>query len=674
VLTLQKNSSLSEISLPLESMSVNEMLSKEWLITNGAGGYAASSVAGCNTRRYHGLLIGSLNPPVDRVMSLACCLEMIISDSESYNLSTFEFKDRFAPETFNYIKGFRKDAGVHFDYETPKAHLTKSVYILGETNTAAIVYDFKKVFEPVDFVFRPFVGLRDFHSLQKSYAQLKTVEFKDGLLVRHDVPDSCELFLKCSDAEFEHDPQWWFDFIYRHDKQRGQDFKEDLSSAGFYRSSIDSPCRIVLWATLGNDSEISEEKIDLEFDIDSVRREIAKRQKTLITKAKAKNKDLAKLTLAADQLVIHCPSKDDCRTTILAGYPWFADWGRDTFISLPGILLETGRYEEAKSVLTDFAAVCNKGMIPNRFDDRSDTAYFNSIDASMWFINASFKYLECSEDEKTFSHQLLPVIRTIVDSYRKGTRFNIHADDDGLITGGDANTQLTWMDAKFGDTVFTPRYGKAVEINALWYNALCCLAQFYAERDVETAKYYHELADVVKQSFNEKFWNIDNGCLNDCILTDGTVDSSIRPNQVCAVSLAFSPLSRNRQRQVVKTVQDRLLTPFGLRTLDPADSRYVGIYAGPQERRDGAYHQGTVWPYLIGGFIEAFLKVNDFSKKSKADAADFIAPLLENLSSEGCLGSIAEIYDGDAPQRPKGCFAQAWSVAEVLRAHKLINS
>jgi len=674
VLTLQKNNSLSEISLSLESLSIDQMLSKEWLITNNAGGYASSSVVGCNTRRYHGLLIGSLNPPVDRVMSLACCLEMIVADSQVYNLSTFEFNDRFAPENFNYIKAFRKNAGVHFDYEVPKAHLTKSVYILGETNTAAIVYDFKKVFEPVDFVFRPFVGLRDFHSLQKSYAQLKTVDFKQGLLIRHDVPDSCELFLNCPDAKFEYDPQWWFNFIYRHDKQRGQDCKEDLTSAGFYRSSVDSPRRIVLWATLANRSEISEEKINLQFDIDSVRRDITKRQKSLISKAKAKSKTLAKLTLAADQLVVHCPSKKDCRTTILAGYPWFADWGRDTFISLPGVLLETGRFEEAKSVLIDFAGSCDKGMIPNKFDDRSDTAYFNSIDASLWFINASFRYLQCSSDEKTFSRQLLPVIRTIVDSYQKGTRFNTHADDDGLITAGDANTQLTWMDAKFDNVVFTPRYGKAVEINALWYNALCCLAQFYAERDVETAKYYHELADIVKLNFNQKFWNADLACLNDCILGDGTVDSSIRPNQIYAVSLPFSPLSLNRQRQIVQTVQDRLLTPFGLRTLDPADSRYIGIYTGPQEKRDQAYHQGTVWPYLIGAFIEAYLKVNDFSKQSKAAAAEFIKPLLENLSSEGCLGSIAEIYDGDKPQRPKGCFAQAWSVAELIRAYKLINS
>ncbi|HPS55897.1 MAG TPA: amylo-alpha-1,6-glucosidase, partial [Sedimentisphaerales bacterium] len=518
-----------------------------------------------------------------------------------------------------------------------------------------------------------FVGLRDFHSLQKSYAPLKAVDFKHGLLIRHDVRDSCELFLNCPDAKFEHDPQWWFNFVYRRDKWRGQDYKEDLASEGFYRVSIDSPRRVVFWATLANSGEISEEKINLNFDIDSVRSDITKRQKSLIAKAKAKNRDMVRLALAADQMVIYCPSKKNCRTTILAGYPWFADWGRDAFISLPGLLLETGRFEEAKSVLTYFANSCEKGVIPNRFDDRGDTAYFNTVDASLWFIDASFKYFKYSGDEEGFSFQLLPVIRNIVDCYQKGTMFNIHSDTDGLITAGDADTQLTWMDAKFDNVVFTPRYGKAVEINALWYNALCSLAEFYAERDVETAKYYHEMADVVNVGFNQKYWNSNLGCLNDCIAPNGTVDSSIRPNQIYAVSLSFSPLSLNRQRQVVQIVQDRLLTPFGLRTLDRADSRYIGVYAGPQEKRDRAYHQGTVWPYLIGGFVEAYLKVNDFSKQSKAEAAEFIRPLLENIGNEGCLGSVAEIYDGDEPQAPKGCIAQAWSVAELLRAYKLIH-
>ncbi len=362
------------------------------------------------------------------------------------------------------------------------------------------------------------------------------------------------------------------------------------------------------------------------------------------------------------------------RTTILAGYPWFADWGRDAFISLPGLLLSTGRFDEAKSVLTTFAAVADEGMIPNRFDDRSGTTYFNSVDASLWFINAAFQYLKASGDSKTFIQELMPAIRWIIDSYHKGTRFDIRADADGLITAGNNQTQLTWMDAKYDGLAFTPRCGKAVEVNALWYNSLCLLAQFYIDRDAQNAKHYKSMADKVQKSFSELFWNESKGYLNDCILPDGLVDESLRPNQIFAVSLPFSALSPEQQKSVVNVMQKQLLTPYGLRTLNVQDSRYKGVYTGPQQQRDEAYHQGTVWAFLIGPFVEGFLKVNGFSRKSKKKAAEFIQPLLQHMTKDGCLGSVSEIFDGDAPHKPRGCIAQAWSVAELIRAYQLINS
>jgi predicted glycogen debranching enzyme len=260
-----------------------------------------------------------------------------------------------------------------------------------------------------------------------------------------------------------------------------------------------------------------------------------------------------------------------------------------------------------------------------------------------------------------------------MDSYYKGTRFNIHADDDELITAGSSDTQLTWMDAKYDGVAFTPRYGKTVEVNALWYNAVCNLAQFYAKRDVDAAKHYKALAGKVTASFCQLFWNEKRGYLNDCILPDGSIDDTLRPNQLFAVSLAFSPLSAQQQQSVVDVVQKELLTPYGLRTLNVQDSRYKSIYIGPQRQRDEAYHQGTVWPYLIGPFIEAYLKVNGFSRKSKKKAAEFIEPLLQHLTDDGCLGNASEIFDGDAPHKPRGCFAQAWSVGELIRAYHLIN-
>ncbi|MFB0524509.1 MAG: amylo-alpha-1,6-glucosidase, partial [Phycisphaerae bacterium] len=387
--------------------------------------------------------------------------------------------------------------------------------------------------------------------------------------------------------------------------------------------------------------------------------------------------------------------------TVLAGFPWFADWGRDAFLALPGLLLSTSRFDEAKSVLTTFAQATDEGMIPNRFDDRSDTSYFNSVDASLWFINAAFQYLSATGDSKTFTQELLPVIRWIIDSYQKGTRFGIHADADGLITAGDNDTQLTWMDAKYDGVAFTPRCGKAVEVNALWYNALCLITQFYAERNKDIAEHFRCMAQKVAGSFCEIFWNEALGYLNDHILSDGSVDTSLRPNQIFAVSLPYSvgfpawhglparentakmavppggwgpsPLSLQQQKSIVDIVQKELLTPYGLRTLNVQHSDYKGTYIGPQQQRDEAYHQGTVWPYLIGPFVEAYLKVNEFSRKSKKKAAEFIEPLMKHLTEDGCLGQIGEIFDGDNPHKPKGCIAQAWSVAELLRAYQLIN-
>src|SRR4030042_1784914 len=415
----------------------------------------------------------------------------------------------------------------------------------------ALVYDFTAVRQPLEFVLRPFIGLRDFHTLQKSYAHLSSAWLDDGLLIRHDIPGSCELFLRCPSMNFEKDEQWWFNFTYRNDEQRGQDFTEDLWTPGFFKSTIDSSARIVFWANLGISGKTVTE---LQTDIETVREDLLSHQNSLIAAAGNKDKKLQKLCLAADQFITKRQPYEGCepRTTILAGFPWFADWGRDAFIALPGLFLSTGRFEEAKSVLTTFAAAADEGMIPNRFDDYSNTAHFNSIDASLWFINAAFQYLKISGDSETFTKQLLPVIRHIIDSYYNGTRFDIHADTDGLLTAGDEQTQLTWMDTKYNGVAFTARHGKAVEVNALWYNALSLLTQFYNSLDdIKNAKHYHDMADKVRTSFCELFWNEEAGCLYDCISPHGSADASLRPNQIFAVSLPFSPLSPQQQKAVV---------------------------------------------------------------------------------------------------------------------------
>jgi len=725
VLTLQKTANVTITSVAMgtpfcnrsqngnamDNEPLEDLLEKEWLLTNNRGGYASSTIVGCNTRRYHGLLIGSINPSVNRIMALAQCLEMVILNGEVFNLSTIEFDGKFAPSGFRFIRQFRRDTGVHFHYQLDKTEapkrtvsclgnpikLTKSVYLARDADTVVLSYDFTSVAEPIEFVLRPFIGLRDFHTLQKSYAPLCSKPLGNGLMIRHNTSQSCELLLDCPAAIFEKDEQWWFNFVYRKDRQRGQDFTEDLWTPGFFKYQLHSPSKVVLYANLSDHGQPEQlmnndgvpQTRNSAFGgpgIDTIRQDLQTCQRDIISVAKAGDKKLKTLCLAADQFISERQTnpkqtryntgyeQHEKKTTILAGFPWFADWGRDAFISLPGLLLSTGRPDKAKSVLTTFAQTADNGMIPNRFDDNSSTVHFNSVDASLWFINAAFQYLNATGDSATFTQQFLPVIRWIIHSYHHGTRFDIHADADGLITAGNSQTQLTWMDAKYADVAITPRYGKAVEINALWYNSLCWLVQFYTARNVESLEHYKSMADKVAVSFCKLFWNDKTGYLNDCILPDGAVDSSLRPNQIFAVSLPFSPLSVQQQKSVVDVVQKNLLTPYGLRTLIGSDSRYKGIYTGGQQQRDEAYHQGTVWPYLIGPFIEAYLKVNDFSKKSKKEAAVFIEPLMRHLTEDGCLGQICEIFDGDPPHKPKGCFAQAWSIAELIRAYKLINS
>ncbi len=700
MLVLQKAKNVQIVSRSTSGRSIEDLLTEEWLLTNERGSYASSTIIGCNTRGYHGLLVGALDPPVNRIMALANCLEMVIpgrAGGQIFNLSTFEFSDKFAPAGFGYISRFRQDSGVHFEYDLDELSLTKSIYLLRRTDTVCLAYDFRAVQEPAEFVIRPFVGLRDFHTLQKSYAALCSSPLGEGLLIRHPGapgPGSCELYLSCPRTHFERDPQWWFNFVYRNDKERGQNFTEDLWTPGFFKCPIEGPTEIVFWASLSSRvmRDASCEKKpqyairNTQYELDAIRGDLQRHHDRVIAAARAKDEKFKVLCLAADQFISKRRADQpsgrgtpavpaDHRVTILAGFPWFVDWGRDAFIALPGLLLSTGRFEEAKSVLTTFADAADEGMIPNRFDDRSDTAYFNSVDASLWFINAAFQYLTATGDSKTFMQQLLPAIRWIVESYQNGTRFGICADADGLITAGSEDTQLTWMDAKFDGIAFTPRCGKAVEINALWHNSLCHLARFYRGRNSENAQHYQSMADTVAGSFCQQFWNEACGYLNDRILPDGSADPTLRPNQIFAVSLAFSPpLSLRQKQSVVDTVQRELLTPYGLRTLPVQHPHYKGTYIGPQKQRDEAYHQGTVWPYLIGPFVEAYLKVNQFNRASKKKAAEFIEPLLRHLTEQACLGSVSEIFDGDSPHTPRGCIAQAWSVAELIRAYQLINS
>jgi predicted glycogen debranching enzyme len=650
---------------------VETLVEKEWLLTNSRAGFSSQSLAGCNTRRYHALLVGSQNPPACRIKALANCLETLQVGQQEYSFSCFEFDKALHPQGYQYLRRFRKDVGVHWDYELPIARVSRSLYLLPDSDTIALVYSFSQVKKEFEFSIRPFAAMQDFHCLQKASNGLYSLWNDHDISVQSGGNLEGKLTLFSEMMRFEQLPAWWNRFFLRQEQRRGQDCMEDLWSPGIFGCHVNGSIKLVVWAAFTDSSE-SHPALDT-MDVDIAIEDLRLRQKELLKTSDSSDPIHQQLVLASSQFVVERTISGQTTPTVIAGYPWFLDWGRDTFIALEGLTLCTGRYPIAAGILQTFARAVSEGMIPNRFDDYGQEPHYNSVDASLWFVHAAFAYLRYTGDRQVFASTLLPAVKWIVDSYYRGTRFDIHADKDSLITAGNADTQLTWMDAKNNGVVFTPRYGKAVEINALWYNALRNLEFYYQDKNVEQNAFYHASAEEVRNHFAQRFWNENAECLYDCIFPDGTEDASIRPNQIFAVSLPFSPLTAKKQASVLDIVQKHLLSPYGLRTLSPVDTRYVPYYEGDPFRRDAAYHQGTVWPWLMGPFVEAYLRVHEFSHEAKSQCAQFLEPLLVSLTEDGCLGTISEIYDAEPPQRPKGCFAQAWSVAEVLRAWTLIH-
>ncbi len=658
-------------AMNLTGLQTGDLLSREWLLANRRGGFASGTLAGCNCRRYHGLLVGTQHPPANRILALSNCLENITLENDQLEFSCFEFEHTLHPHGNEYLTGFSLDIGAHFEYELGVAKLTKSVYLSPDSDTVILVYAFSNLVCPFSFSVRPLAALRDFHGLQHQSASFtSSADDSHSLRIECGTAPEVALHLHSPAMTFQPGAEWWHRFFYRIEQQRGQDCFEDLWSPGWYTGRIDYPETVVLSASLtAKDAPAGMDRPDPDALIESLKQ----LERKLCKHAHSRDPIQKALFLSAGQFVTERMVAGRRTPTILAGYPWFLDWGRDTFIALPGLCLSTGRLDTAAGVLRTFAGAVSEGMIPNRFDDYGGPPHYNSMDASLWFVHSAFAWLRESRDRALFDEALLPAVRSIIDAYSAGTRFGIHADSDGLITGGDHQTQLTWMDAKCGDAVFTPRYGKPVEINALWYNALCHLAAYYTEQGNAEAEYFQSLAEQVKKSFKNLFWNEQTGCLNDCVFPDGRADASIRPNQIFAVSLPHSPLSKTKQKRLVQIVGQELLTPYGLRTLSPRDPKYIGRYEGDLFRRDSAYHQGTVWPWLMGGFIEAFLKVYDGNERARKQCAAMLAPLIHHFANNACLAAISEIFDGDPPHYPRGCPAQAWSVAEVLRAWRLIQ-
>lgn len=735
------------------AMGVDRLLNTEWLLTNGLGGFAMGTALGAPTRRYHALLTCATKPPLGRILALSAMIETLEITSETpgtptspntpstqtIDLSTFQFAAHpspiLHPRGDAFLVRFECDLSARWTWEIhlPGERITirKQVYLFERQNVACVRYAIERESAPaatgpasgssllptpphrVMLKARPLVPLRDFHAINRrpSAGDYLVTPALDHVDIAH---DNLTLRLHSDSMSFSHQPLWWDNVFYAIDASRHQECVEDHFSPGVFMLDLQSYDRTTsakIQASLVHQGA-SEKFMEIAPDLIRRRARLGAslahaRQHTGTVATKPSPSDdaiLPALIAAADQFVVarrqtaalaplapapaSAKSPDDVST--IAGYPWFSDWGRDTFIALPGLMLATGRFDEARKTLLAFITHQRAGLIPNVFNDQTGHAEYNTVDASLWFVHSACEYLKATSDRTTFDSKLAPACLDIISAYRKGTEFNIAMDPmDKLVTAGSHSTQLTWMDASRDGVVFTPRFGKPVEINALWHNALRALAEALAPTGSSASANLLDLANTVARSFRAAFWNPADSSLFDCLVPDegaGRIPGSgsaggpgwrpideVRPNQLFAISLPHSPLSKIEQQGVLACVKARLLTPKGVRTLDPADPRFRPRYQGTLFERDGAYHQGTAWPWLLGPYAEGVLRVGEFAPAARAEARAALAPILDQLISPtngeqgACLNQIAEIYDATAPQRPQGCTAQAWSVAEILR-------
>jgi predicted glycogen debranching enzyme len=627
-------------------------LRREWLETNGLGGFASSTVVGMNTRRYHALLTAATKPPVGRIVMLSKFEETVIIGARRYELSVNRYPGALHPQGYRLLTEFRLDPLPTFTWDLDGIEMRKRVFMVHGENTTVIQYETNA---ECMLELRPLIAFRDYHSLTHRNGSLNgTLDLSDSTIAIRPYADLPALYFAHNARQIERAEDWYMNLQYGVERERGLDFEEDLYNpfvARFGLTSRHSAEMIVSTApqTAGSAPLLRSREI--------------RRRDGVLEASPSDDPLILELVAAADQFIAARGDLD----TIIAGYHWFSDWGRDTMIALPGIALVTGRFNTAKRILRAFAAAIDRGMLPNRFPDGGETAEYNSVDATLWFVEAIRAYLEYTGDERFVIDELYPVLRDIIQWHLCGTRCGIHVDSDGLLVSGEPGSQLTWMDVRIGERAVTPRDGKPVEVQALWYNALC-IQRDLAGRcgDAPREVFLRELAALARKSFNALFWNQDAGCLYDVVTADAR-DPSIRPNQIFAVSLHHSMLDDSRAASVVEVVRRELLTSVGLRTLSPGHPAYRPRYGGDVVSRDSAYHQGTVWPWLIGPFMTAFIKVNGKSIAARNEAAQWFRAFSEHLLSAG-LGQISEVADGDEPHRPGGCIAQAWNVAELLRA------
>ncbi len=650
-----------------------EGIKREWAVTNGIGGYAGSSMIGAHSRTHQGYLIASLHAPIERYLVFSKINETATAGTRTVSFETSQHRasgKTVYTEGQKFLTSFIYDGSVHYTYETDNFSFEKHITLKRNANVCAVSYELTAGDSDCTFTLTPLFNYRE-HSESSTPDTLKFETFTEDRTFYLVPEKNKDIAIRFQTSEGTFSER---ETVYDIDMQLQIEVDLETDGLDCHYCPVDLSIAVPANTTkkvsiLCSIGDVNERPAPVSgTEAFSILEENARCHAELFEKAGYHDSFANQLVLASDQFLTYRESTK--MMTVLAGLPWFTDWGRDTMIAFTGLTLCTKRFKEAEEILLTFARYIRHGIVPNMFPDDNMPPLYNTVDASLWYFYAVYQYLHynpAAEAEAFVKEQIFPHLKEIISAYEKGTDFSIYMEDDGLIHAGSGLDQITWMDVRVGDWVATPRHGKPVEINALWYNALRIMESLCEKFD-EDASAYRTRAEQVKESFNAKFWDSANQCLFDVVDGDEP-DDHIRPNQVYAVSLPFSLLPEEQEKAVVALVEKELFVGCGLRSLAPDHPDYHGIYCGALAKRDAAYHQGTAWGFLLGGFFSAYMKVNHHSSSAAANAVRMLEPVRKHLTDSGCIGSISEIFDGDTPHNPRGCYAQAWSVGEVLRCY-----
>lgn len=650
-----------------------EGIKREWAVTNGIGGYAGSSMIGAHSRTHQGYLIASLHAPIERYLVFSKINETATVGTRTVSFETSQHRasgKTVYTEGQKFLTSFVYDGSVHYTYEADHFSFEKHITLKRNANVCAVSYELTAGDNDCTFTLTPLFNYRE-HSESSTPDTLRFDTFTEDRTFYLVPEKNKDIAIRFQTSEGTFSER---ETVYDIDMQLQIEVDLETDGLDCHYCPVDLSIAVPANTTkkvsiLCSIGDVNERPAPVSAtEAFSILEKNARCHAELFEKAGYRDSFANQLVLASDQFLTYRESTK--MMTVLAGLPWFTDWGRDTMIAFTGLTLCTKRFKEAEEILLTFARYIRHGIVPNMFPDDNMPPLYNTVDASLWYFYAVYQYLHynpAAEAEAFVKEQIFPHLKEIISAYEKGTDFSIYMEDDGLIHAGSGLDQITWMDVRVGDWVATPRHGKPVEINALWYNALRIMESLCEKFD-EDASAYRTRANQVKESFNAKFWDSSNQCLFDVVDGDEP-DDHIRPNQIYAVSLPFSLLPEEQEKAVVALVEKVLFVGCGLRSLAPDHPDYHGIYCGALAKRDAAYHQGTAWGFLLGGFFSAYMKVNHHSSSAAENAVHMLEPVRKHLSDSGCIGSISEIFDGDTPHNPRGCYAQAWSVGEVLRCY-----